>query len=167
MDLRQRLKQLHIEDPRQRKREIAWLWRRIRQHRNAVATISIMSLTGIVLGMCSSVASKRLIDSITSLDLPGTVSSAGLFAALLLGSILLGNISAQKTAKLRINMRNELQQKVFVRILGARWESLEGIRSGDMLNLLSADVTAVSDPACWVTCFGSRVPWALCSIMIP
>lgn len=145
MDLRQRLKQLHIEDPRQRRKEIAWLWNRIGQHRKTVAMISIMSLSGIALGMCSSVASKRLIDSITSLDLPATVSSACLFAGLLLGGILLGNFSAQRTAKLRINMRNDLQQKVFVRILGARWESLEGIRSGDMLNLLSADVTAVSD----------------------
>ena len=145
MDLRQQLKQLHTDDPRQRKRELAWLWSRIKQHRNAVVLISIMSLSGILLGLGSSVASKQLIDSITGFHLQGTVTSAALFAAMLLGSIVLGSLSAHRTAKLRINAKNDLQQKVFRKVMDSTWESLEGMRSGDLLNLFGADVNTVSD----------------------
>ena len=145
MDLPQRLKQLHIDDPTQRKREIVWLWNRMKQHRSAVILISIISLFGILLGLGSSVASKQLIDSITGLKLQGTVSSAAVFAAMLLGSIVLGGLSAHRIAKLRISIRNNLQQKVFQKVLNAQWEALEGLRSGDMLNLFSTDVNAVSD----------------------
>ena len=145
MDLRQQLKKLHMDDPAQRKREIAWLWKQMKQHRGAIVLISIVSICGILLGLGGSVASKQLIDSITGLRLQGTVSSASVFAAMLLGSMALGALSSHKVAKLRSSVRNDLQQKVFQKVMGAKWESLEGLRSGDLLNLFSADVTAVSD----------------------
>lgn len=145
MELRQQLKQLHNDDPKQRKREIRWLWNQMKQHRKVIVLLSAMSLTGIVLGLGSSVASKQLIDSITGFNFQGTVSAAAAFAAMLLGSIVLSSLSSHKTAKLRISVRNDLQQKVFRRVMSSKWESLEGMRSGDLLNLFTSDVNAVSD----------------------
>ena len=145
MDLRQQLKQLHNDDPGQRKRELIWLWNRMKQYRKDVALISAMTLVGIVMGLGSSVVSKQLIDGITGFRLRETLSSAALFAAMLLGSLALGSLSSYRTAKLRINANNALQQRVFRKVLSTRWEALEGMRSGDLLNLLGADVNAVSD----------------------
>ena len=137
--------QLHMDDPQQRKRELLWLLGQFNQQRKALILISILSLAGICMGLASNVASKYLIDSITAFQASGVLFCGCLFAALILGSLILGSVSGHLTAKLRIRAKNTLQKDIFSRILTSRWESLEPYRSGELLNLLNADVGTVAD----------------------
>lgn len=146
MSFLQRLKKLIRTDSlHQRRQELSWLLRQIGKQKKALVLISLLSLLGPILGLAGSIASKYLIDSITGLRLPGVFFWGGLFAVLIVGSLVLSSISGRITAKSRIHAKNSLQKNIYSHVLTAQWESLESYRSGDLLNLLNADVSAVAD----------------------
>ena len=58
-------KQFHKEDPQQLKRELLWLLARAAQHKGRILAVGLLGLTGTLMGLASSVASKYLIDAVT------------------------------------------------------------------------------------------------------
>ena len=138
-------KQLHRDDPRQLKRELLWLAAGIRRQGTKVLLIGLLGLTGTLLGLGSSVASKYLIDAVTGFGPELLGRSAALMAAMMLGSLVFQGISSRISAVIHVRTRNDLQHRTYVRILRAGWETLEPYRSGDLLNRLNADVNAVAD----------------------
>ena len=58
-------KQFYKENPAQMKRELAWLWGRVKANRGKIAVIGLLGLCGTVMSLVSSVASKYLIDAVT------------------------------------------------------------------------------------------------------
>lgn len=138
-------RQLHMDDPQQRKREFFWLLGQFKQQRKALILISILSLTGICMSLGGNLSSKYLIDSITGFQASGVVFWGCLFASLIVGSLILSSVSGHLTAKLRIRAINTLRKDIFSHILASRWESLEPYRSGELLNLLNSDVGTVAD----------------------
>ena len=138
-------KQLHREDPQQLKRELLWLWARVKQYRGKILVIGLLGLIGTVMSLTSSVASKYLIDAVTGSGTALLGRSAALMAIMMLGSLLFQGISSRIGAKIQIRVKNEMQHATYTRILRAGWEALEPYRSGDLLNRLNSDVNVVSD----------------------
>ena len=138
-------KLLHRDDPQQLKRELLWLWNRVRQYRKQIFTIGMMGLLGTAMGLASSVASKYLIDAVTGFGADLLARSAVIMVIMMLGSLVFQGVSSRVGASVHVRVRNQMQHNTYARILRAGWEALEPYRSGDLLNRLSSDVTTVSD----------------------
>ena len=138
-------KQLHMEDPEQWKRELRWLAARAGQHRKYILAIGLLGITGTVMGLASSVASKYLIDAVTGYGPELLKISAAVTVVMMLGGLVFQGISSRVGAVIHIRVKNRMQHDAYVRVLRAGWEALEPYRSGDLLNRLNADVNAVSD----------------------
>ena len=138
-------KQLHKDHHRQLKRELGWLWDRLKENLGPVLAVGALSLVGTGMGLGSSVASKYLIDAVTGFGPERLGRSAALMAGMLLGSLALQGISSRVGARVHVRVKRQMQHRTYSRVLRAGWEALEPYRSGDLLNRLHADVNTVSE----------------------
>lgn len=135
----------HNEDPQQRKRELKWLLERMKRCRGTIAAVSLLGLAGTVMSLGGSVASKHLIDAVTSHDVSGLYRAAVMMVGLSLLGLALHALSSRFSACAHVKVKNEMQSMTYGRILRAGWEALEPYRSGDLLSRLNSDVSVVSD----------------------
>lgn len=124
--------------------EAKWLWQYIRRYRSAVLIHILLGVIGIVMSLAGSVASKYLIDAVTGFHSERIATAAALMVGMMLGNIVMRCVSSRIGAVLNIRIHNEMQAEVFSRILATDWQSVERFRSGDLLNRLNSDTSAVS-----------------------
>lgn len=139
--LRQKIKEGMLEELL---KEARWLLCYIRRYRLTVLIHILLGVSSIVMSLCSSVASKYLIDAVTGYKGERILLAAGAMGGLLLLSIVLRCVSSRVGARINLRVQNEIQAEVYQKILRTDWESLEGYRSGDLMNRLTSDVSAVS-----------------------
>lgn len=130
---------------KQIRQELQWLLRRSRQHGGSIAIISILGLLAALMGLGSNVASKYLVDGITTHNKYMLLASAGIMGVLMVGSLVLNAWSSRISTRIRVRLRNTNQQQIYKRILRADWQALEPYRSGDLLQRLNSDVGIVSE----------------------
>ena len=138
-------KQFYKESPQQFKRELVWLWGRIRQYRRMIGLVGLLGLCGTLMSLVSSVASKYLIDAVTGYGTDVIGRAAAMMVGMMLGSLILQAVSSRVSASVHIRVRNQMQHTTYGRILRAAWEALEPYRSGDLLNRLNSDINTVAD----------------------
>lgn len=138
-------KQFYKESPQQMKRELLWLWGRMKQYRKMILTVMVLGLCGTLMSLASSVASKYLIDAVTGYGTELIARAAVVMAGMMLGGLLLQAVSSRVSASVHIRVRNQMQHTTYGRILRAVWETLEPYRSGDLLNRLNSDINTVAD----------------------
>lgn len=142
---RKKKQQLNMESPEQIKKELRWLFGRMKRYAGSITAIAVLSLAGTVMSLGSSVASKYLIDAVTGFGADVLATAATLMALMMLGSLLLQSISSRVSASIHIRVRNEMQRCTYGKILRAAWQALEPYRSGDLMNRLNSDIGTVSD----------------------
>ena len=130
---------------KQIRQELKWLLGRSAQHGGSIAVVSILGLLGALMGLGSNVASKYLVDGITTHNKSMLLISAGLMGVLMVGSLVLNACSSRISTRIRVKLRNANQQRIYRRILQADWQALEPYRSGDLLQRLNSDVGVVSE----------------------
>lgn len=146
MRLFQKIKsKLHSDDPQQLKREIKWLFKYVKRYWVMIAISVVLGFVGTVMGLCSSVASKYLIDAVTGYRSDMLWPSAIAMIILMLGSLVLQALSSRISATIHVKVKKEMQCMTYGKILRTDWEALEPFRSGDLLNRLNSDVSVVSD----------------------
>ena len=138
-------KQFYNEKTGQLKSELNWLWKRVKQYKTMILMIALLGLTGTVMSLASSVASKYMIDAVTALNGTKLLRAAIVMAVMLLGSIALRAVSSRVGATVHIKVKNHMQHFTYGCILKAKWESLEDFRNGDLINRLNSDINIVSD----------------------
>ena len=125
-------------------RELRWLRPYVRRYRGTVCIHILLSVTGILLGLGGSVASKLLIDAVTGFESGAIGGAAALMLGMLVGNIAMKSIAGRVGAVLNVRVNNELQAEVYRKMLSARWEDLEPFRSGDLLSRLGSDAGTVA-----------------------
>ncbi|MCF0137023.1 MAG: ABC transporter ATP-binding protein [Oscillospiraceae bacterium] len=125
-------------------RETKWMFRYIRRYRLAVFIHILLGMLATVMTLLSSVAMKMLIDVVTGFEMGGIWSAAGFMAGMMIGSILMQALSSRVAAIINVRVQNGIQAEVYDRMLRTDWQSLEVFRSGDLLNRLNGDVSAVA-----------------------
>ena len=124
-----------------------WIFSYSRKYRMAVLFYIVMGLVSATLSLAASVAGKYLIDIVLSRrtdQLPllalaavgGTVVSVGF-------SSLVNRLSA----RISIDVNNDIQADIFSCILDADWAALNRYASGDLLHRFTSDVNAVASNA--------------------
>ena len=86
-------KRLQGDDPQQLKRELQWLQTQVGRYKGKILAVGLLSLTGTVMGLISSVASKYLIDAVTGYGADMLWRAVAIMAVMLLGSLVLQGVS--------------------------------------------------------------------------
>lgn len=88
-------KRLQGDDPQQLKRELQWLQTQVGRYKGKILAVGLLSLTGTVMGLISSVASKYLIDAVTGCGADMLWRAVAIMAVMLLGSLVLQGVSSR------------------------------------------------------------------------
>lgn len=88
-------KRLQGDDPQQLKRELTWLQTQVGRYKGKILTVGLLSLTGTIMGLISSVASKYLIDAVTGYGADMLWRAVAIMAVMLLGSLVLQGVSSR------------------------------------------------------------------------
>ena len=125
-------------------REGRWVLGYVHRYRMVVAVHILLGVLATAMSLGTSVASKYLIDAVTSYRSALIGRAAAAMAGMLLLGIVLRSVSSRVGARINIRVHNEIQAEVYQRVLATAWEPLEQFRPGDLLNRLSGDVGAVA-----------------------
>ncbi|MCI5481355.1 MAG: ABC transporter ATP-binding protein/permease [Lachnospiraceae bacterium] len=124
-----------------------WIFSYSARYKGAIAFYLILGILSTSLGLVSSVAGKYLIDIITGYQM----EKLALLAAVMIGSAVFSlafeSIISRITAKLSIDINNDIQADIFDKIVDADWMALNHYSNGDVLNRFNGDIGTVSSNA--------------------
>ncbi len=129
--------------------EWRWMAAYMRRYRAGIVFYIIVGLSGVLMGLCISVAQKDLINAVTATEkLPAAIvrAAAGVIA-LAVTQIFMNALGSWVSAHINIRVVNEVRADIFRRIIASRWEGLAGYHSGDLINRLEGDVNTVAGGA--------------------
>ncbi len=125
--------------------EAKWIYTYVKKYRLAIFFYIILYTAGSISGIGSSLASKYLIDSLTSDNTKHAKVVIMFFVGFGLFGIILNGITSRITAKINIRINNEIRSNIYDSILITDSESLSSFHSGDLLNRINGDVNVVVD----------------------
>lgn len=124
-----------------------WIWSFSRKRWVSVVLYTICGIVSSGMTLMAGVVSKYMIDAIVYLQM----SRLLLYGVLLVGSaaasVAFQSFTSRFSAKLSVNMQNDVQAKVFDDILASDWMALSKYSTGDLLSRFSTDVNTVASCA--------------------
>lgn len=129
---------------RDRWRCTAWLWQTGRGHRLQALLNTSLGVASVLTALLFVWATKLTVDIATHADHRLTLTQAlALLAGLALVEILLGVASRWVRALLGVKAQNALRATLFAHLLRCEWQGLKAYHSGDLLNRMEKDASAV------------------------
>ena len=124
-----------------------WIFTYSKRYKLAILFYTVLGIVSTSFGLVASVASKVSIDIITGHDR----SRLGLMVMIMLGSaafsLLFSSAINRISAKLSININNDIQADIFDQIIDVDWKAIHHYNSGDLINRFNSDVNTVSKNA--------------------
>ena len=124
--------------------EVKWIYSYAKNYRGAILFYIFSGFLAIALSLAATVISKYLIDAVTGHKSDTIAGIAAAFLGLGIGRVLINAVVSRISARIELKVYNEISADVFDKIFAANWESINAYHSGDLLNRLNNDVTAVS-----------------------
>ena len=125
-------------------REYAWLIRCSMRYKGKILWYLFMGVLGTLMSLAGSVLSKYIIDAVTGQDI-GNIGTALIFFILMqLSQIGIHALSSRISAKISIQVNQQITADVYDTLLKTDWESLSQYHSGDLLTRINGDVATVS-----------------------
>ncbi|WP_287449336.1 ABC transporter ATP-binding protein [Sellimonas sp.] len=125
-------------------REIRWLTFYIIQYKTSIIFYIFVGVIGTLMGLAGSLASKYMIDAVTQYQFMKLMTAVCILAVAGLGNIGLHAVMSRMLAKISLRVYQEIYEDVYKKMMEAEWEKTIKFHSGDMLNRLNGDVSAVS-----------------------
>lgn len=117
------------------------------KYKGAIAFYTFLGIFSTTMGLITTIISKYLIDIIVSKDM----SRLGFLIAIAIGSVVFritfNSVIKRISAKLNININNDIQADIFDKIMDAEWLEISQYSYGDILNRFNGDVGTVSSNA--------------------
>ncbi len=124
-----------------------WIFSYSKRYKGAILFYILLGVFSTTFGLVASVASKYMIDIITGYQ----TDKLGVFIALTIGgaafSLLFSNLIKRISAKLNIDIHNDIQADIFDQIIDVDWKAINNYSNGDILNRFNSDVGTVSNNA--------------------
>lgn len=117
------------------------------RYKGAIVFYVLMGIISTTFGLASSVASKYLIDIITGFQTDKLAMLLIIMIGTALFSILFQCLVERISAKLSIQINNDIQADIFDKIMDADWLALNKYSNGDILNRFNSDIQTVSSNA--------------------
>ena len=124
--------------------EWKWLFTYILRYKLEISMYAAIGVLGIIMGLGSSVASKHLIDAVVSRNSSTLIASAVLVITLSLLSVLIGAGTNRIATIVGTRIKNEIRSTIYEHIVRSHWEDISKFHSGDLINRLEGDVSALS-----------------------
>lgn len=125
-------------------KEWKWLLRYISKYRLQIVLYVVIGLVSTAMGLGSNVASKYLIDSVVSHSNETIVRSAVLAVTLGVTQLIIGAVVSRIASVVGTKISSEIRAGVYEHVTYAKWEDIRKYHSGDLLNRIEGDVSAVS-----------------------
>ncbi len=142
--LRQRLRDGTLKDVI---RDWKWILSFTRGRWPSIIFYTLLGIGSSALGLVTGVAGKYVIDCIVALDKQRLPLLALLMVLSGFLSLGLQSLTSRFSARLGVDMRNDVQGKVFSQLLDARWLQIRQFPTGELLNRFASDVATVSSCA--------------------
>lgn len=124
-----------------------WIWSFTRKRRGAVILYTLFGILSSALGLLAGVLSKYLIDAIIALDMDRLLWCCVLTVASAVLGVAFQSLTSRFSARLSVNMHNDVQAAVFDEVLRSDWRELSRFASGDLANRFSTDANTVANCA--------------------
>ena len=124
--------------------EAKWMFTYIRRYRLIVLIHILLGVLGTAMSLLSSLAMRMLIDVVTGFQTGAIWTAASYMAGMMLGSVAMQAAASRISAIINIRVQNGIQAEIYDRMLRTDWQALKAFRSGDLINRLNGDVSAVS-----------------------
>ncbi len=125
-------------------KEWKWLLKYTSKYRAQIIFYVLIGLLSTGMGLGVSVASKYLIDSVVSHNNETILKSAVLAISLGITQLITGAVISRISAIVGTKISNEIRSSVYEHITYSKWEDIRRYHSGDLLNRIEGDVSAVS-----------------------
>lgn len=164
-------------------KKLKYLWEVSAGQRGRILLNCLTGVLGVVFALAFIYASKRVIDVATG-TADGSLKDAALLTVILLiAQLLCGAADTWLSTRMQIETGNTLRHRLFGRLLQSRWNELERFHTGDVVNRVEQDTSAIvtlltaSVPALIVTtvqlvaaflffCFlDPSLPWLIVAII--
>lgn len=124
--------------------ECAWIGHYSMRYKWQVALYTFLGILGTAMSLAGSVASKYIIDAVTGYDNSILLAAAVFYVLMQLLRIGINAATSRISAKVNIQVHQQIRRDIFDRMMDTDWESVSGYHSADLLNRLTGDVSTVS-----------------------
>ncbi len=127
--------------------EWKWLFRYIKRYRLITLAYVVIGILSAVMSLCVSVASKNLIDAVVDVQTEKLVPFGIAVIGLAVFQYVFQALSSWMISIVSTKANNEIRGQIYSAIISAEWKNISRFHSGELLNRLEADVSAVSSGA--------------------
>ncbi|MBR2956650.1 MAG: ABC transporter ATP-binding protein [Clostridia bacterium] len=125
-------------------KEWGWILHYVSRYRLQIIIYVVIGVLSTAMGLGSTVASKYLIDSVVSRNTKTVAVSAVLAVSLALTQIIVNAVTSRVATVVGTKVSNEIRSNVYEHIVYSDWEDISRYHSGDLLNRIEGDVSALA-----------------------
>ncbi len=125
-------------------KEWKWIFGYIKRYRLTILLYILFGIVAVCMSAGSAVSSKFLVDAVMNRDRTVLFRSAVAVISLSVAQVLFQAMSSRVTAVISTRVGNELRNEIYGRVISARWEQIGVYHSGELLNRIEGDVSAVA-----------------------
>lgn len=133
-------------------KKLRYIWEVSAGQRRRILLSCCTGILGVAFALAFIYASKRVIDIATGAVIGSLVHAATLTVVLLILQLLCGTADSWISTRMQIETGNTLRHRLFSRLLQSRWNELERFHTGDIVNRVEQDTSAI------VTLLTSSIP---------
>ena len=125
------------------KRRLRYLYDASAGQRRSILLSSLVGVAGVFLGLAFIFTSKCVIDIATRAQEGSLVGMAVATVVLVVLQLLCSMADEWIAARMEVDTENALRHRIFSRLLRSRWSELEKFHTGDVVNRVEQDTTAI------------------------
>lgn len=133
-------------------KKLNYIWTVSAGQRGRILLSCFTGILGVILALAFIYASKQVIDIATGATTGSLMHAAILTVILLIAQLLCGTADTWISTRMQIETGNALRHRLFSRLLQSCWNELERFHTGDIVNRVEQDTSAI------VTLLTSSIP---------
>ena len=121
-----------------------WILSFTRSHWLGVVGLTLLGLFSSALTLCSGIITKKLLDSILTMNTDRLVPMAILMVLSAMLGVVFQSVASRYSARLSTAMHHEVQRHAFDRLIHSDWMAVRHYSTGDLLTRFSGDIGTVA-----------------------
>lgn len=123
--------------------KLKYIWEVSAGQRGRILLSCFTGILGVLFALAFIYASKLVIDIATGVTDGDLTHAAALTVILLIAQLLCGAADTWISTRMQIETGNALRHRLFARLLQSRWNELERFHTGDVVNRVEQDTSAI------------------------
>ena len=122
-----------------------WILIYVRRYWLLVGLYTLLSVSGSLLGLGTSLVSRSLVDAVTGYNSQDIIGVAFLYVGVGISQIFIGVIRGRLSLRVSLKITNEIRGDIYRQILQTDWEALASYRTGDLLYRINGDAGMIAN----------------------